>query len=37
MFTYIARKIVAFTASMAGHCSGDGGNGGGHCSDLKKN
>lgn len=34
MFTYIARKIVALTASMAGHC---GGSGGGHCSDLKEN
>lgn len=38
MLTYIAKKIVEFTASMAGHCSGDGGGkGSGHCSDLKKN
>jgi len=32
MYTNILRKISKFGEWFAGHCSGDGGGGGGHCS-----
>ena len=33
MLTYISKKFVKFAKAFAGHCSGDGNRGGGHCSD----
>lgn len=32
MYERILRKLVQLSRAMAGHCSGDGPSGGGHCA-----